>query len=66
MQVSFIASISNILRPWKTTQGAFWKALAPLMTKTEGEGSMGRILKDLILFKRLKVRKGANFLIFLL
>ena len=44
MQVSFIASISNILRPWKTTQGAFWKALAPLMTKTEGEGSMGRIL----------------------
>ena len=42
MQVSFIASISNILRPWKTTRGAFWKALAPLMTKTEGEGSMGR------------------------
>ena len=37
-----------------------WKALAPLMTKTEGEGSMGRILKDLILFKRLKVRKRAN------
>ena len=42
-----------------------WKALAPLMTKTEGEGSMGRILKDLILFEKLKVRIGANFLIIL-